>query len=319
MSRVFLFLFCSFVISCSPIQTVEGLGAYSTSSKFSSPFSEGDEPYPDYYRLENYNDSISPSSGRSTKASDEYYGEFRLVNHPLVQKQIDKFTSGRGKAIMQAILERSNRYIPMMSRILREGGLPEAFAYIPIIESGFESDAESTMKAMGYWQFKKDTAKDYNLTMNNYVDERQDPELSTRAAVKYLKDLYHTFESWPLALAAYNAGPGKINKIITNNFNRNFWYLTDNKRLPEETIEYIPKIIAAIKIARNPHSYGFRNLNPYPPMEYELKKVPKRSYFSGIARKYNIPERVLRELNPMYKTDFIPGSGNTSRIRFPIY
>lgn len=318
MFRVFLFCFFSFFVSCSPIQTVEGLGAYSTSSKFSSPFSEGDEHYPDYYRLRNYNNYISPGS-KSTKASNEYYGEFRLVDHPLVQEQIVKFTSGRGKAIMQAILERSNRYIPMMSRILREGGLPEVFAYIPIIESGFVSDARSKRKAMGYWQFMEDTAKDYNLTINNYVDERQDPELSTRAAVIYLKNLYHTFESWPLALAAYNAGPKRINDIITNNLNRNFWYLAEKGRLPDETILHIPRIIAAIKIAQNPHSYGFGNLKPYPPMEYELKKVPKRSYFSGIARKYSIPERVLRELNPMYKTDFIPGSGNTSRIRFPIY
>ena len=248
-----------------------------------------------------------------------------MSDHPLVEKWLNYFSnSPKGRKFMRGTLERSNRYVPMMQQILSEsGGVPTTLAYVPFIESGFRSNALSHKGAKGYWQFMRKTANDFGLAINRYVDERQDPELSTRAAARYFKVLCQTLrtgtdESWPLILAGYNAGAKRISDITVFSANRNFWQLADKNRLPKETKEYVPQIIAAVKIAQAPYDYGFDNLNFYPPMEFEVIKVPKRSYFSKIAKRYGWDYKELRALNPMFKTDFIPGHGNSALIRVPL-
>ena len=321
MYRLALLLFVSLLFgSCSPIQTVQGLGQHSISLKtnYVSPGGGGDRSA-DYGgdRYEGYNASIAKGGDDPSDIQANRCGEFYLVDNGAVQHFIDYFTA-EGKSIMRRILERSNRYVALMASILYRYGHPEILAYVPIIESGFLSNAQSKKKAIGFWQFMSETAGDYDLRMNRYVDERQDPELSTIGAAKYLTVLCSTFESWPLALAGYNAGQKRINDIILYSANRNFWELAKKGRLPDETMEYIPKIMAALRIAQSPSEYGFYNLKLAPPMEFRLMRVSKRSYFSDISERHGFSYEELRELNPMFKTNYIPGTGNSSHIRIPL-
>ena len=309
---LFIFLF---LMSCSPIETVEGLGKYSTARSYPVPAQGRGGSLHDRSQHENYNAFISSSEGSDTH---NLCGEFHLADNESVRDWIKEFTTGKSKERMQRFFERSNRYVAFMASILRQHGVPEILAYVPLIESGFIFNAESPKKARGYWQFTQETAaeKIYNLPMNKYMDARQDPELSTRAAAKHLNMLCRTFESWPLALAAYNAGQGTIGHFIVNNASRNFWHLAKRNDFPKETKHYVPQIMAVMKIAQAPYDY-YDNLKPYPPIEYRLIKVSKRSYFSDISEQYVLPFEELLALNPMFKTDFIPGTGNSAYIRIP--
>lgn len=277
--------------------------------------SNGDTLSDESYR--DYNALLPDSDEESVDLSE--YGEFHLEDNKAVQYWVDYFTeNSNGRKKMKTWLERSNRYVAMMSGILKRNGLPQSLVYVAMIESGFRCDAVSSEKAVGCWQFMEGTAKDYGLRKTNYIEERRDPELATKAAVKYLKDLYKTFRSWPLALAAYNLGPKKLSDKIVNSFNGDFWFLAKKGRLGDETANYVPQIMAAIKIAQSPYEHGFDDLNLHARLEYRLMKVPKRSKLSEISERYGFSEKVLRGLNPMILKDEIPGTGRTSRIRVPL-
>ena len=158
---------------------------------------------------------------------------------------------------MKIYLERSARYLPIMKTVIRDAKLPDDLVYVALIESGFSPKAHSRSNAVGYWQFIYGTGKRYGLRIDGYVDERRDPVLSTHAAVNYFKDLYSLFGSWPLALAAYNTGEYRVNRAVLKYYNRDYWYLISKKAIPRETRNYVPKLIAAIRIANNPAKYGF--------------------------------------------------------------
>lgn len=271
----------------------------------------GDEAYRDY------NGFISDSDKKNANFSK--CGEFRVEDNQFVQEWIVHFTENHeGRKFMKNALERSNRYVPLMSRILERNGASGALAYVPLIESGFQYNAVSSAQAVGYWQFLEGTARDYGLYGNNYVDPRRDPELSTKAALKYLEDLCRTFRSWPLALTAYNMGHKKLSDKIANNFNSDFWFLVDKGKLGEEAGNYVPKIMAAIKIAEAPYKYGFDDLEYYDRLEYRLMRVSKRSRLSDISERHGFSYETLKGLNPMFLRDEIPGTGITSHIRVPL-
>ena len=175
---------------------------------------------------------------------------------PFVKKWEDYFT-GRGRRHMDTYLNRLPRYEAMMKQILKSEGVPEELIYIALIESGFNSKAYSRASAVGYWQFIRGTGKHYGLKQNWLVDERRDPIHSTRAAAQYFKALYHAFGSWHLAMSSYNAGEHRVLRAIMGNVTREFWSLHEKKQLPRETRDYVPKFIAAAKIASNPKKYGF--------------------------------------------------------------
>jgi membrane-bound lytic murein transglycosylase D len=212
----------------------------------------------------------------TTKFANEVETDLQLTRHdvdiPLngkVLSYIDLFQT-RLHDWFDEGLRRGSRYLPMIQEVFRAEGLPSDLAYVPIIESAFNPNAQSRAKAKGMWQFMSGTAKENGLTQNWYIDERSDPEKATRAAAAYLKTLGGMFDGdWHLALASYNGGPGRVQKAITLSKKDNFWDLTATSRfLPNETREYVPMILAAIVIAKNPAQYGF-DFAPESPLAYE--------------------------------------------------
>ena len=167
--------------------------------------------------------------------------------------------SGRLRDYVQESLSRGSKYLPMIQNVFRAEGLPLDLAYIPVIESGFKPNALSKASAKGPWQFMKPTAQDHGLKTDWYIDERSDPEKATLAAAKYLKTLYRMFDGdWHLVLAAYNGGLGRLQRAMRTSGAGDFWSLAESSRhLPRETREYVPLILAAIIVAKNPAQYGF--------------------------------------------------------------
>ena len=163
---------------------------------------------------------------------------------------------GRLRDYIEESLTRGSKYLPMIQSVFKAEGLPLDLAYIPIIESGFKTNALSKANAKGPWQFMKATAGDMGLKHDWYVDERSDPEKATLAAAKYLKTLYKIFNDWHLVLAAYNGGLGRLQRAMKTADTDDFWALSDSARfLPKETREYVPLILAAIVVAKNPAQY----------------------------------------------------------------
>ena len=195
-------------------------------------------------------------------------------------------------------LARSEKYIPFMRNVLRENGLPEDLVYMALIESGFNPYAYSRSKASGPWQFIYLTGKRYGLTANGWIDERRDPEKSTIAAAKYLKDLYDMFECWYLAAAGYNAGENKIVNAIKRYRTEDFWELTKYPYLKQETKDYVPQMIAAALIAKDPESYGFNDVEYQEPLRYEKVRVPGLTDLLIIAKACDVPIEELKDLNP---------------------
>ncbi len=197
-----------------------------------------------------------------------------------VNKQVKAYLvyfSTERKEVIRRQLARSTRYLPMIREIFQEYGLPEDLAYLAMIESGFNPNARSPAGAYGMWQFIKGTGRRYGLVINNYVDERRDPEKSTHAAAKYLLDLYRRFGSWYLAAASYNCGERRVQQELNKGNNQNFWELSANKRLPNETKNYVPQMIAAIIIAKNPEKFGFTNLPVHQPQNPDNWEVTETS------------------------------------------
>ena len=184
-----------------------------------------------------------------------------VVENPKVRYFIDYF-SKRGKNDFEKILARSGIYMPMISKVLREEGLPDEFAYLALIESGFVPAATSIHGAAGLWQFVPGTARKYGLRIDGWIDERRDPVKSTRAAAAYLKELHDYFGRWPLATAAYNAGQGAIDRAMQSSGANDFWSLSQKARLSEETRNFVPKFVAVTLIATDPQKYGFEAI-PY--------------------------------------------------------
>jgi hypothetical protein len=183
------------------------------------------------------------------------------------------YFSTERKEIIRRCLARSTRYLPMIKETFQEYGLPEDLAYLAMIESGFNPNAYSPAGACGMWQFIKSTGLRYGLVIDGYVDERRDPVKSTRAAAKYLSDLYKQFGSWYLAAASYNCGERRVQEELRKGNHRNFWELSAHKRLPNETKNYVPQLIAATIIAKNPERFGFKNLHyqePLTPIEIQV-------------------------------------------------
>jgi membrane-bound lytic murein transglycosylase D len=214
-------------------------------------------------------------------------------------------------------LARSGKYIPIMKRLLREQGLPEDLVYMAFIESGFDPYAYSRSKAVGPWQFIYLTGKRYGLKVNWWVDERRDPEKSTIAAAKYLKDLYETFACWYLAAAGYNAGEYKIIKAIKRYRTEDFWTLTKVRYLKRETKDYVPLMIAAALVAKDPEKYGFTDVEYQKPLRYERVKVPELTGLSLVAKACEASLEEIKDLNPELRRGVTPPNENDYEIKIP--
>lgn len=220
-----------------------------------------------------------------------------LVMNDRVQDWIDYF-QGAGRSHFELYLRRSGKYIPMMKKILRQQGLPEDLVYLSMIESGFNPHAYSRARATGAWQFIYQTGQRYGLAADNWVDERRDPEKSTIAAAKYLKDLYDRHNNWYLAAASYNAGEGKIDRAIKKYDTEDFWELTHGRYLKAETKAYVPKLIAAALIAKNPKKYGFTDIEYEDPIIFDEVVVQGPLDLRVAAKCAEVSYEDIKVLNP---------------------
>jgi membrane-bound lytic murein transglycosylase D len=239
-----------------------------------------------------------------------------IVVNDKVEQCIELFqTTIRDKFVTW--LARSGRYIPFMKNLLKEQGLPEDLVYMALIESGFDPYAYSRSKAVGPWQFIYRTGKRYGLKVSWWVDERRDPEKSTIAAAKYLKDLYDMFDCWYLAAAGYNAGEYRIIKAMKRFRTEDFWTLTKHRYLKRETKNYVPLMIAAALVAKDPEKYGFTGIEYQEPLRYEKVRVPELTDLSHIAKACEISLEEIKDLNPELQRGVTPPNEPEYEIKIP--
>ncbi len=231
----------------------------------------------------------------------------------VVRSYIDRYTK-RGREQVAALLGMSLYYMPVFEQALEEKGLPLELKYLPVVESGLDPNAVSKHGAAGLWQFMLGTAKGLGLEVNSLVDERRDPYVSSERAASYLKDLYAMYGDWSLAIAAYNCGPGTVNKAIRRAGgevkDHDFWSIYNY--LPAETRGYVPMFIAANYVMNYYPQHNISPVLPVKPLVTDTLQVSDRVHFNQISKVLDIPVDELRILNPQFRADVIPGSETAS-------
>src|SRR5579872_54910 len=208
------------------------------------------------------------------------------------------YFSSRGRGTLEHALARSGRYQEMIQRVLKEEGVPQELIYLAQAESGFHPLALSRAGARGMWQFMASRAKGYGLERDWWVDERQDPEKSTRAAAHHLKDLYNEFGDWYLAMAAYNSGPGTVQNAVKRTGYADYWQLYKRNVLPKETRNYVPIILAVTIMAKNPAQYGLDQVVTDKPVPYDTVKIDYPVDLRLVAECVDASASDLQDLNP---------------------
>jgi membrane-bound lytic murein transglycosylase D len=226
---------------------------------------------------------------------------------------------GRLHDFIEDGMRRGSKYLPMIQGVFRAEGLPLDLAYVPLIESAFKPNALSKASAKGVWQFMKGTGLENGLRHDWYIDERSDPEKATVAAANYLKTLVNLFDGdWHLALASYNGGPGRLQKAIKRVGQNDFWELADRpKVLPRETREYVPMILAAIVIARNPAQYGFE-FEPEQQTPFETVMLPRPVDLRRIAEWSSTTIDEIQALNPELRRWTTPVKDAQYELKVPM-
>jgi len=229
-----------------------------------------------------------------------------------------KYFQTNGRPYFKKWLARMGGYQELIEDILRSEGMPEDLFYVALIESGLNPRARSGRSAVGLWQFIRATGRRYGLRVDWWIDERMDPEKSTLAASKYLKNLYERFGSWQLAMAGYNAGEGRVARAIKRYKTDDFWKLARHRRpLNRETRQYIPKYMAAVLIAKNPERYGFKGLVYDERVIYEKVDIPHATDIKIIAGAAGISVKELKKLNPELIRWFTPPDYSAYQIKLP--
>jgi len=211
--------------------------------------------------------------------------------------------------------KRSGRYIDKIVKGFKEAGLPEELAWLPLVESGFKVRAFSPARALGLWQFIASTGYKFGLKRDDWVDERLDPEKSTKAAIAYLQELHRMLGDWTTVLAAYNSGEENVLRVIGGqkiNYLDNFWDLYE--RLPLETARYVPRFLATLHILKNSEQYGFDLGETEEPFSFEVVTIEKQVRLDAIAKELGISEALLSDLNPELRLKVTPRTSYSLRI-----
>ena len=265
----------------------------------------------------------TPPATRELKAAVQ--SDLESANHdipiPLNQRVLSyiELFQGRLHDFIEEGMKRGSKYLPMIQNVFRAEGLPLDLAYVPLVESAFKPNALSRVKAKGVWQFMTGTALENGLRRDCYIDERSDPEKATVAAAKYLRTLSKLFNGdWHLALASYNGGPGRLQRAIRTARLDDFWALSAKpKVLPRETREYVPMILAAIVIARNPSQYGF-DFEAEPPHAYDKVTLPRPVDLRRVAEWTDSPVDEIQALNPELRRWTTPVKATNYELKVPI-
>jgi membrane-bound lytic murein transglycosylase D len=242
--------------------------------------------------------------------------DFPIVRNKQVDMYLDLFQNRQRKQFGRW-LARSTKYQPLMTKELTNAGLPLDLIYLSMIESGFIQRAQSKSRAVGLWQFMRPTGRQYNLRVDKYVDERKNAVKSSKAAASYLSDLYNEFGDWHLAVAAYNGGPGKIRGGLRRYKVDNFWDLASHKYLKLETKRYVPKLIAAIIIAKDPEKYGFFNIPYQNQLQCDTLKVGPGMPLDAVALISSSTTKKIKLLNQELRQSRTPLNRSSYTINIP--
>ncbi|MFQ6009059.1 MAG: LysM peptidoglycan-binding domain-containing protein, partial [Candidatus Zixiibacteriota bacterium] len=235
-----------------------------------------------------------------------------VVMNDRVKKSIVYFQTVANSAFAK-YLRRSTKYAPLIKRILAEYDLPRDLIYLCLVESGFNPRAYSWARAVGLWQFIASTGRIYGLERNWWIDERRDPVKSTHAACQHLKDLYEEFGSWELAMAAYNGGPARIRKTIKRQGTIDFWKM----KLKRQTMDYVPLIMAAAIIGKNPAKYGFANIDYESELVWDEVVIDRCLDLSVVAKELGCSVQELKNLNPELLRRFTPPNVKKYTLKIP--
>ncbi|GJL56362.1 MAG: hypothetical protein NPIRA02_34940 [Nitrospirales bacterium] len=265
--------------------------------------------------LQRYEPLFQRNRSYAPAALTHPYGTVPLVLNRHVERNLHYFQNGIPERF-QSYLDRYAKYQDLVEQIFKEFGLPTELGHLSLVESGFNPRAYSRARASGPWQFMKATGRMYGLNVTWYVDERRDPVKSTIAAAHHLRDLYDRFGSWPLALGAYNAGGGKINRAIRRTGSRDFWKIRKTWYIRRETKEYVPRFVAATLIASHPTDYGF-TVKQVAPYSYDEVLIHKRVHLKAVAKTTGISFEDLRELNPELRRSIVPALRKGYPLKVP--
>ena len=239
-----------------------------------------------------------------------------ITLHPKVLAFVEAFQV-RIRKEFEAGLRRSGAYLPLIKQIFRDEGLPEDLAYMAHQESAFKNNAYSRARAKGMWQFMSFTGRRYGLRIDPWVDERSDFEKATRAAAAYLRDLHARYDDWYLAMAAYNAGEGKIDRAVARSRTRDFWSIAKTRNIRAETKSYVPAILASILIDKSPADYGFDTMLD-PPLQWETVTIDKPTDLQIVAEGAGSTLEAVRFLNPELRGLVTPPNVPTYKVRVPV-
>ncbi|MGH9441989.1 MAG: lytic transglycosylase domain-containing protein [Thermoanaerobaculia bacterium] len=248
--------------------------------------------------------SPNRSAAAPATAPDWDVLDFPTADHDRVDRMIDAYCN-RVHDRFEEGLENANRYEPLIRTAFQAEGLPGDLVYVAMIESSFRPTARSNARAQGIWQFMKSTGHRFGLKSDKLVDERADPMKATLAAAKFWKTLYGEYGDWNLAMAAYNSGEGRVSSAIRRTGLDDYWGLCRQNALPRETCNYVPGVIAAGMIARDPRQYGF-DVKPAEAPEFDTVVVDRPIDLRTLARRSDVDLGQLRELNPELRTTRVP-------------
>ncbi|MBR5332995.1 MAG: LysM peptidoglycan-binding domain-containing protein [Muribaculaceae bacterium] len=271
--------------------------------------------------IQNYTDLIEPKESRSIATpSDQVYierlkrlqnemgFEIELPFNNVVKSYIEMYTSSRRRRLVENMLGMWLYYEPIFEEALAKEGMPLELKYLPIIESALNPNAVSPAGAAGLWQFILSTGRGMGLEVNSLVDERRDTYKASQKAAEFLKSLYKTYDDWSLAIAAYNCGPGNVNKAIrrSGGSKKDYWEIYNY--LPRETRGYVPAFIAAAYVMNYHNEHGISAALAKKPLLTDTVHVCRRLHFDQISKVIDLESEALKTLNPQYRKDIIPGS-----------